>query len=141
MSAPTALPNGSDTLRQFVNGASELITANSTALNLNKNVHILAGSGNLTGLTLAAPTKIGDEHIVLNSVAFTGVLTITSPLFTGALTITSPVFTGADVYSFPVAGTTALPVITFKAVDVTPTATTRSLKWAVIGAAGGVTIS
>jgi hypothetical protein len=130
MSAPTALPNGSDTLRQFVNGASELITANSTALNLNKNVHILAGSGNLTGLTMAAPSKIGEEHVVLNSVAFTGVLTITSP-----------VFTGADVYSFPVAGTTALPVITFKAVDVTPTATTRSLKWAVIGAAGGVTIS
>ena len=99
----------------------ENIIANDTALNPRKGISRLAGTGNLTGLTLAAPTIEGFEKEITNAVAFTAVVTVAGTDVAAA-----------NVFSFPVAGATVLgPTLMLKAINVTPTAATKSLKWSV----------
>jgi hypothetical protein len=131
---PKNINTGSSELRSAINSGNtaELITANSTALSVAKGVSILNGGANLTGLSLAAPTASmeGFEKVITNIAAFTG-----------ALVVSGMARAAADSFVVAVAGDTVVgPSLVLKAVNVTPTATTKSMKW-IVKSSLGVTVS
>lgn len=108
----------------------QIVTANSTALDKTKGVILINGSGGLTGLTLAAPTKndVGREICIQNIGTGTAGLTITGMLRAtqDAITFAAPVDAAAG------------PSITLRAINAALPSGTASYKWQVKGQAGFV---
>jgi len=129
----TRVNSGSAEYRAAINrdSDSELIVANSVALDPRKGVSILQGAAGLTGLTLAAPSadQLGQDKVIANIAAQTA-----------ALVITGMAFATQDSLTFAVASATVIgPSLHLRVIDTTPGAAAGPTpKWLVIGAAGFV---